>query len=291
MMWLLVLISIHAGENRQKEKETKRAQAQPFDETPPSYRAFRIFVLLKFFGSLIYPPLLRGLLPFDIAPRKFAIASESAYWFLYIASGICVFFVLAALLRRSLQPLPGLSSAALILFRWAVFLALLLAATAHLPVFGVSSLQLLLNEISVSFVLCLCVFELSLLSMLIGQIRRLGMCLRSRPIGLAFGLCVLSLADLCNGATLNMSPHVQNVVASINEYCNYFATALWAFYIWRPEPKRLPHGLSPASRLMKWNELALKLGVSGKQAETVPFISGVEATVDAILERFKGRAG
>ncbi len=57
-----------------------------------------------------------------------------------------------------------------------------------------------------------------------------------------------------------------------------------------PEPKRQPHSLSPASSLMKWNEVALKLGMGGRQAEHVPFISGVESKVDAVLERFKARA-
>ncbi len=98
---------------------------------------------------------------------------------------------------------------------------------------------------------------------------------------------MLSLADLSDAATANMSQHVQDIVATFNEITNIFVPLLWTFYILRPEPKRLPHALSPASRLMKWNEIALKLGMGGRQAETVPFISGVESTVDAILERYK----
>ncbi len=226
-----------------------------------------------------------------MSPQDAKLAYSLSYWCSYLLASISVFFVMAALLRRSLQPLPGLSTAALALFRWAALLALLLALTAHLPIFGVTNYKLLLNETSISFVLCICAFELSLLSLLLGNIRRLGMCLRSRPIGFAFGLVMLSIMDLSNAATINMSQHVQNIVATWSEITNVSVTLLWIFYILRPEPKRLPHGLSPASRLMKWNEIALKLGVSGKQAESVPFISGVESTVDAILERFKGRVG
>ena len=285
ILWALVLVSIYYGRMRQAPGAVQR------DEVPPDYRALTAFVSFRLLGATVEPFLLNGWNPCHLGHRSAAILSISYYWLVYLLASICVFFFMAALIRKSLQPLPGLATAALIVFRWAALLALAIAATAHLPVFGIVSPQLFLNEISISFLLCICAFELSLLTLLLRQMRRLGMCLRSRPIGFALGLAMLSLMDLCNVATINLAKHTQDVAAALNEITNNCVPLLWTFYILRPEPKRLPHGLSPASRLMKWNEIALKLGVSGKQAETVPFISGVESTVDAILERFKGRAG
>ena len=290
-LWLTVLGSAFVGEKKAHAATSPKTQSGRYDEVPPSYGALKIFVILKFLGSLVYPAFIGGLLPGHLSQRALHTLYLTAYWAVYLLSSICVFFVMAALIRRSLQPLPGLSTAALTVFKWAAFLAFILAITAHLPVFGPRTLDLLLNEVSISFLLCICAFELSLLTLLLRQMRRLGMCLRSRPIGLALGLALLSFMDLSDAATANTPQHLQDVVAAYNEMANIFVPLFWTFYILRPEPKRLPHALSPASRLMKWNEIALKLGVSGKQAETVPFISGVESTVDAILDRFKERAG
>ncbi len=71
----------------------------------------------------------------------------------------------------------------------------------------------------------------------------------------------------------------------VNQITILTAIAIWIYYIILPEPLRKPHSLSQASRLMKWNDIAIKLELNGKQAETVPFISGVESVVVGILKK------
>jgi hypothetical protein len=53
-----------------------------------------------------------------------------------------------------------------------------------------------------------------------------------------------------------------------------------------PEPRRNAHSLAPASKLMRWNEIALKLELTGKQGEQTPFIAGVQLVVDTILDKY-----
>ncbi len=290
--WLVTLIAIYfCGERRTRRLQSSSLKNVRNDETPPDYRPLGAFVVCRLLSSLAYPILIGRVLPLGISAHTARIVNEALYWTFYLLSTVCVFFVMAVIIRNSLRPLPGLSSAALIVFRWASFLALVIALTAHLPIFGLRNGILWLNEASISFSLCVCTFETSLLVMLLRQLRRLGLCLRSRPIGFALGITLLGCMDLVSAITLNASTRVVVSVSLLNEGVIFFVLTLWTYYIVAPEPKRLAHSLSPASGLMKWNEIALKLGVSGKQAEQTPFISGVESTVDAILERFKSRAG
>ncbi len=289
-MWLLVLLALLVGAKRKYGNDQSRERNGKYDEVPPNYSALNVFAATKFLISLIYLILEDRISLFGLSPNAVKLTYTFLFWSLYFASTVCVFFVMAALLKRSLQPLPGFSSAALILFRWASIIALLIALTAHIPVFGVGNWRVMMDEVDISFLLCVCAFEISLLVLLIGQIQQLGMCLMSRPVGIAFGLAVLGVADLISALTISMPPRIVNIVNFSGECAAFFISTLWIFYIWRPEPKRLPTSLSQASRLMKWNEIALKLEINGKQPEHVPFIAGVEATVDAILEKFKERA-
>ena len=142
-----------------------------------------------------------------------------------------------------------------------------------------------LDEVSVSFALCVCTFEISLLTLLLTRLERLGMCLRSRPVGLAVGLTLMGLMDLVSAVTLNLSEHYLLWIGTMNELVTFFSLAVWIFYIVFPEPPRNPHSLSPASKLMRWNEIALKLELSGRQAEPAPFISGVESVVVGIMKK------
>ncbi len=207
------------------------------------------------------------------------------FWTLYVLATVSVFLIIAALLKNSLRPLPGLSSATVIVFRWASVLALVIALTAHIPVFGIRNLPVWLDEVSVSFALCVCTFEISLLTLLLTRLERLGMCLRSRPVGLAIGLTLMGCMDLVSAVTLNLPDRYLLWIGTVNELTTYFALAIWIFYIVFPEPPRNPHSLSPASKLMRWNEIALKLELSGRQAEPAPFISGVEAVVAGIMKK------
>ncbi len=89
---------------------------------------------------------------------------------------------------------------------------------------------------------------------------------------------------------MNAPPKIATAIGFSQEIGIIFVVSMWSFYILRPEPKRLPHSLSPASRLSKWDDIAKRIGVAQKEAEHVPFIATVEAVVDSILEKYKKEA-
>ncbi len=285
--WLLVLVAMYlCGERRSVRLNRGGLSMGRFSEAPPDYRPLGAFVVLKLLASLLYPVLVSQKVPLGLSPYAAHLLSTSLYWVLYMLATVSIFFVIASLLRKSLSPLPGLSSAAVIIFRWSSVLAFTMALTAHLPVFGVRNVPLWLDEVSVSFALCVCTFEIALLALLLMRLERLGMCLRSRPVGLALGLTMLGIMDLVSAVTLNMADRVLIWVGLVNEVVVLLALTTWVYYIIMPEPRRLAHSLSPASKLMRWNEIALKLDLSGRQAEPAPFISGVESVVVGIMKKY-----
>ncbi len=288
LLWLLLLIVLRMG---CKLAESRKVGLGPgrasLEEEPPSYRALKYFALAKWFGAMSYAFLFQLLDPLRLSARVLNVTETTISWSVYFVTTVCSFYIMGAILRKGLSPLPGLSRAAWAIFRWAAVLTFIIAVTAHLPIFGVRSVNRWLDEMSISFLLCVCMFEITLLVVLLTQIRRLGMFLMSRPIGLALGLAILGLLDLAMGLTFTAPPEFALATNLAEESGIVFVVAMWSVYILRPEPKRLKHTLSPASRLSKWDDIARRIGVAYKETEHVPFITTVEGVVERILERHK----
>ena len=284
--WLLVLVALYVGGSRREVRSRNGGlRTARVDEAPPNYRALTVFAMTRFLTTLLYPIFVEWQLQIGLNPLVMRLLYYWLYWTFYLVGTIALFFFIEALIKNSLKPLPGLSSAAVLVFRWASSLSFVLALTAHIPVLGKLPLHFLIDEVNYSFVVCVCSFELTLVVLLLTQLQRLGMCLRSRPVGLGIGLTIIGCMDLASAAMQGLSPSSTNWFLTVNEITDLAALAIWMYYIILPEPLRNPHSLSPASRLMKWNEIALKLELNGKQAETVPFISGVESVVVGIMKK------
>ncbi|RRA48018.1 hypothetical protein [Acidipila sp. EB88] len=289
--WLLVLISLYVARVRrnsvQRTPATAKLRYAPIDDRP-----LAVFVALRLLMSLNYLIWNEASDRVGSAFQHFHHIYTAVYWSLYFMATITAFFVISAILANSLAALPALASAAKHVFRWAAGLALVIALSAHLPIFGIHSMQHWLDEVDVSFMLCVCTFEFSLISLLLTRVNRLGMCLRSRSVGLAAGLTMIGAIDFVGAVTFNVSGSASIMLATLNEVGTFVGLSIWVFYLVFPEPARTPHTLSPASKLMRWNEIAQQFGTVGRQPESLPFISRVEATVADILERHGvGRAG
>ena len=287
LSWLTVLIVLYFTRDSIKESGAKLAgKNRKGDALVPAHKLLSIFAGLRLISTLAIPIFMDRKLQLGLSAHRSHVLYYSTFWVLYVLTTLCVFLIIAALLRNSLRPLPGLSSAAVLVFRWASGLALVIALTAHIPVFGIHNLPIWLDEVSVSFALCVCTFEISLLALLLTRLERLGMCLRSRPVGLAIGLTLMGLMDLVSAMTLNLPDHYLLWIGTVNELVTFFSLAIWIYYIVFPEPPRNPHSLSPLSKLMRWNEVAMRLELSGRQAEPAPFISGVESIVIGVMKKY-----
>ncbi len=287
--WLIVLLALYfGGERRVRQLQKSGLGAARYDERPPSYRALGVFVSLQLIGSLAFPILTDPAAPLGLSPHAVHIVYASVDWTLYLLSTVSVLFVIAALVRNSLTPLPGLSAAVLSVFGWVSALLLVIALTAHLPLFGIGSIWHWLDEVRVSCAVCVSSFEVTLLVLLLWRLTRLGMCLRSRPIGLGFGLAALGCMQLVSAVTVNFPARFVLWVSVLNGSIVLATLSMWVLYIILPEPKRHAHSLAAGSRLMKWDEIARRLEMNGKrQAEQTPFISGVQLIVDGILDKYK----
>ncbi len=213
------------------------------------------------------------------------------YWVMYLLSTVAVFFSIEQIISRVLSPLPGLSRLAVIIFRFTGILTFFIAITAHLP--EIRSLQFAtwVNSFFISVALCMCVFEVSLMSMLIAAAPRLGLSFRTRILGLSLGLCLLgimdffslteSLADSGGGggawAGLGMASEALMLVTLL----------MWIAYLVLPEQKRGPLRLKRSSTLMRWNDIVNQLGIGPQPVlEASPsFMSDVESVVERIMLR------
>ncbi len=286
--WIAVLLAVYFyGGRRWESRRRGNLPIALQDELPPDYKALGVFAALRL-GCCLASPVFLDLMPSTgMSLRAMHRLSTGTDWTLNLLSFICVFFVLAAVLRNSLKPLPGLSAAAMIVFRWTALFALTLTLTAHLPIFGTHTFQAWLAEMDLSIALCVLFFEATMLILLIVRLGRLGMCLRSRSVGLAFGLTVLGTAYLLSTIASHL-PDGGATWLQMTVVCLVLGVlAIWVLYIILPEPKRHSLSLSPASRLMHWNEIALKLEINGRQSEPAPFISGVQLIVDGILDKYR----
>ncbi len=286
--WLMVLLAVYfCGERRWERQRRRNIPAAAKDELPPNYRALGVFAALRLCCCLFSPLFTNWVLPTSLSLHVAHRLYVGTYWTLNLLSFICIFFVLAAVLRNSLKSLPGLSAAAMLVFRWTAIFTLTLTLTAHLPIFGIHSFQAWLAEMDLSLALCALFFEATMLVLLVMRLGRLGMCLRSRSVGLAFGLTVLGATYLLS-AIASHSPDGGAVwLQWVINLAVPGVLAMWVLYIVLPEPKRHSHSLAPASKLMRWNEIALKLELSSRPTEPAPFISGVQLIVDGILDKYR----
>ncbi len=289
LIWIAVLFAIYTPKTPKRLRDSADAGTQPSSSTP-KYWTFAAFAILHVGQNGLYLALSAATSKQNLSAHVVNFAYSCVYWPLYVAQVGVVFLIMAALIRTCLRPLPGLSGAAIAVFRWTSIVILTVAVTAHLPLFKMASWRIWLTEMCVSFVFCICSFELTLLALLLVHMRKLGLFVRSRVMGFALGLAIFGMSDYAVGFTLIVRPEMAHIINIVDECFAMLAATIWLYYIVMPEPERQPHSLSPASNLMKWNEVALKLGMGGRQAEQVPFISGVESKVDAVLDRFKARA-
>jgi hypothetical protein len=208
-----------------------------------------------------------------------------AWWSIYICIALTAFYSIQQIIRSALAPLPGLSSLGVLFFRWAGLLSIVIAITAHLADVQGLDLQHWLTKLLVSFALCMCLFEVSLLSLLALTARLLGLSFRSRVFGVSLGLALLGITEFFNVALTSSRGGFASVISTGCEITTILTLLMMIFYIVRPEPQRGRLAAEKASTLMRWNEIVREMGVGPPlPVEHVPnFMEDVESLVERIL--------
>jgi hypothetical protein len=215
------------------------------------------------------------------------------YWLMYLVGTVAVFFSIEQIMRKVLSPLPGVSRLAVLIFRFTGILTFVIATTAHLPEVRSLPFEPWINAFFMSVALCMCVFEVSLMSMLIAAAPRLGLSFRTRILGLGLGICFLGLMDFLSLVTASMGSKggaAWGGLSLTSEVVVDGTLLMWITYFVLPDQKRGPLRLTRSSTLMRWNDIVNQLGIGPQPVvELAPsFMTDVEMVVERIMMRNPG---
>jgi hypothetical protein len=252
------------------------------------FAAVTVFLFIKLataaaysFMSIHFPPGTSG------SARAYGHYYE-AYWVMYVLATVAVFLSIEQIMRKVLSPLPGAARLAVIIFRFTGVLTAFIALTAHLPELRYVNLGTWINSFFISIALCMCVFEVSLMSMLIAAAPRLGLSFRTRILGLSLGLCLFGIMDFVSlTAWMAGSQGQWGGLSVISEVVVDATLAMWIVYFLLPDQKRGALRLNSSSTLMRWNDIVNQLGIGPQPAvELAPsFMTDVESVVERIMMR------
>ncbi|WP_263410472.1 hypothetical protein [Terriglobus tenax] len=180
------------------------------------------------------------------------------YWTAYALEAILSILVIYSIFKLAMEPLKGLQSLGLLVFRWAAAISV---AVAVGMAFGpnMSSTTFIISATNhlqrTQSILTLC-----LLLFVCFAIRPMGLSHRSRIFGVSLGLGMLSTVELVNAAWLTNTTNMFSAFSVIRGVAISLAFATWAAYFFIPEPQRRMIVLPTTSPFLKWNQVSLALG-------------------------------
>jgi hypothetical protein len=247
------------------------------------YSALAAYLLLVALSGLAFGlvPWLTGSLPGQLQLNSFFWASS---W-RDLLIGILFVFITQQLFREIMVPLPGLSRLGVLACEWLIAVTIIVSITASH--FSNISIAGMMATTVTTFFLCACVLCIALLIFVTVIAKRVGLSYLSRPYGVSLGLGIIALAEF---AYSTLSPRHAGAISPPGiavAIGQLVACCIWAWYLVKPEPPRVPIALPPASDLRRWNRITLAFGRPVEQAPPAPkqefFLTEVEKVVDKVL--------
>jgi hypothetical protein len=214
------------------------------------------------------------------------------FWATYLASTVLLFFICIEIFRSALSAFPGISKLAIVIFRWAAVVSVIVSLTsisyAHQGIY-------LIFDISYGLMHSVSVLELCLLAFLCLSMNALRLTVRDLSFGIALGFGMLCSGDFIVASWGPAIVTVGDPLELLYESVILATVAVWMTYCILPEPARKPVLMPASSTIYRWNEIASALGHTGtKVAVQQPansfFLSDVERVVEKVLARnMKGR--
>jgi hypothetical protein len=215
-----------------------------------------------------------------------------AFFATQFASTVLLFFICIEIFRSALSAFPGISKLAIVIFRWAAIVSVIVSLTsisyAHK---GIT----LIVDISYGLMHSVSVLELCLLAFLCLSMNALRLTVRDLSFGIALGFGMLCSGDFILASWGPALVTVGDPLELLYEAVILATVAVWMTYCILPEPVRKPVLMPASSTIYRWNEIASALGHTGtKVAVQQPansfFLSDVERVVEQVLARnMKGR--
>jgi hypothetical protein len=224
--------------------------------------------------------------------REFGLSSwtyYSVYWVGTALANIAAIAVLYELFCAGFKPFAGLQDLAKIVFKWAAGSILCVAfvvfiSNAASPA-GAPNHWLTLSIHD--FERTVGVMECALLIFLFLGSQHLGLSMRNRVFGFALGFGFDALCRLVVFSTLMNRVSKIPLGSQLLPMGYYVSLLIWMVYLFKPEPSRESIHIPLTSPLLRWNEIALQMGHTGKLAvvNPEPFMPQVERLVERVLQK------
>ncbi len=214
-----------------------------------------------------------------------------AYWAVYVASAVFLYFICMEVFRSALSAFPGLMRFGIVIFRWAVLASVIVSfAAVNFTHRGV----MLIPDIAFRLMRSVSVVELCLLGFLCLSMNALRLSARDMAFGIALGFGLMSANDFILASFSSHSTLLTDPMQLVYEAAILATLGMWATYCALPERARKPLMVPANSTIFRWNEIATALGYTGTQVALQPaggfFLTDVEQVVeDALTRNMKSR--
>ena len=223
--------------------------------------------------------------------HRFGTVYFYGYFAMYIASAVLLFFVCIEIFRSALAAFPSVANLAIVIFRWAAVVSLILSLTSisHDKQALLAWFSLVSNT-SYALMRSVSVLELCVLAFLCLTMNALRLSPRDMAFGIALGFGVMSASDFVLSAWSGPHTSVNDPVQFVAESLALAALGVWVIYCLLPEPPQRPRLMPANSTIYRWNEIASALGHTGtkvaiQQPANSFFLSDVERVVEKVLAR------
>jgi hypothetical protein len=208
----------------------------------------------------------------------------------YLTSAALLFFICIEIFRSALAAFPGISKLAIVIFRWAAVVSVIVSLTSisysHKGIH-------IVGDISYGLMRSVSVLELCLLAFLCLSMNALRLTVRDMSFGIALGFGLMCSSDF---VVSSLVAHLKSLTDPLqfSAQAAILATlAMWAVYCLLPEPAPKPVLMPANSTIYRWNEIASALGHTGtkiaiQQPANSFFLSDVERVVEKVLARNMG---
>jgi hypothetical protein len=210
-----------------------------------------------------------------------------AYWAVYIASVVLIYFVCMEVFRSALSAFSGLMRFGLVIFRWAVLASVIVSfSTLSFSHRGI----LIIPDVAYGLMRSVSAVVLCLLGFLCLSMNALRLSIRDLAFGIALGFGLTSSSDFIVVSLMSRYTSLTDPLQFVSESLILVALGSWITYCALPEPARQPVVMPASSTIYRWNEIASALGHTGTQVAVQQpansfFLTDVENVVDKVLNR------
>jgi len=210
-----------------------------------------------------------------------------AYWAVYIASAVILFFVTIDVFRSALSAFSGLMKFGVVIFRWAAVVSVIVSlATVSFAHRGI----LIIPDLGFGLMRSVSILELCLLAFLCLSMNALRLSVRDLSFGIALGFGLMSTNDFVLASLISAHSSLTAPLQFVYQGIVLVSLGTWLSYAALPEPARRPVVLPVNSAIYRWNEIASALGHPGTQVAVQQpagsfFLTDVENVVEKVLNR------